>query len=616
MFAWFVRHIIRGRVAAVVLAATILALSGGDQPARAEGSLPCDDPMVMVFDTSLRAGSELGPGIAGFGVFDATGVVVDWGGTGIAYPATGTGAAVDRVQVYRDPPNPQSPYGWIGFQYDSPGSYTVRLCGAIRHFTSAGGGTHSAMTKVLDFGTLGTTNFSQAFYGAWDLTAVPDELPPGITNTSAMFEYAANFNSSIGSWDTSHVTDMSEMFHAARKFNQPIGTWDTSQVTNMELMFEGATAFDQPIGSWDTGRVQWMGDMFADGNTPMTMSVDNYDNLLLGWAGRIQQHGVGLSAPSLYYSQNAAAARSLLIIKYGWTIRDHGLLSKLTQTPTPKVSDASPVTDQVLSVVPGTWGPSAVTLKCQWYRKSPSGTVRAISGATGEQFKVRASDVGYRLRVKVTGSLSGAKSVSKVSAWTSKVAKAHFNTTPAPTFSGVARVGMPLKVVPGSWDPVPSKYRYQWYRVSSTGKRTAIKKATKAVYTPKASDKGRSLKVRVKAYRAGYVTTTRYSAATTPVLPGMVGVTPRIDDTSPAVGQTLTVNEGAWVPGGTTFAYRWYAKSPSGKVSTISGATGRSYQVEERYRSYQIRVKVTGTATDYAPVAKTSAYTAKVTNPA
>jgi hypothetical protein len=184
---------------------------------------------------------------------------------------------------------------------------------------------------------------------------------------------------------------------------------------------------------------------------------------------------------------------------------------------TPKVSDRTPVTEQVLTAIPGSWGPDGVAVSYRWYRKSSSGTVRVIEGATGETYVVRPSDVRYRLRVKVTGTLPAAKAISRYSSWTSKVAKAKFATAPTPTITGVAQVSAPLTVAPGTWEPT-AKLDYKWYRVSSSGKKTAIKKATKATYTPKATDKGLRLKVRVKAYRAGYVTTIRYSANTSRVL--------------------------------------------------------------------------------------------------
>ncbi len=280
----------------------------------------------------------------------------------------------------------------------------------------------------------------------------------------------------------------------------------------------------------------------------------------------------------------------------------------LWPTPSPTVNDTPPVTDQVLTADPGVWGPSGVTLKYQWYRRSPSGTVRAISGAVTGTYQARASDLGQRLRVKVTGVLAGFPSVSKYSAWTSPSARATFTAAPTPAVSGVARVGMLLAVATGTWDP-SGNFKYQWFRVSTTGANTAIAGATKASYTPTSSDLGRSLKVRVKGYRSGYSTTTRYSQATTAVLPGMVGATPKLSDTTPHVDQELTASEGNWTPVDVTFTYQWYAKSPSGKVYTISGATAKTYSVDAKYVGYKLKARVTGSKSEYAPASKTSAYT-------
>lgn len=182
---------------------------------------------------------------------------------------------------------------------------------------------------------------------------------------------------------------------------------------------------------------------------------------------------------------------------------------------TPKISDTTPVTAQRLTVQPGRG--QVGRLSYRWYRKSPSGKVRLIKGATGASYAVRASDVRYRLRVKVTAT-SQSKSISKYSSWTSKVAKAKFTAAPTPSVNGVAQVGGRLAAAPGAWEPSP-KLRYQWYRVSASGKRSAIHKATKANYTPTSQDEGRQLQVRVKAYRSGFVTTTRYSTVTGKTLP-------------------------------------------------------------------------------------------------
>ncbi|HSK33791.1 MAG TPA: hypothetical protein VK903_09920, partial [Propionicimonas sp.] len=170
-----------------------------------------------------------------------------------------------------------------------------------------------------------------------------------------------------------------------------------------------------------------------------------------------------------------------------------------TFVPTvPVLSNTRPAVEQKVTANTGSWGTGVVTFAYKWYRVSSSGRSSAISGAVQRDYLVAAKDVGYKLKVKVTGSGKGTASrYSKVSA---KVKKATFATVPAPTITGTAKVGQVLTAVPGTYVPV-AKPKYQWYRGSK-----AIKKATAATYLLKAADLGKVMKVRVTATRPGYVT--------------------------------------------------------------------------------------------------------------
>jgi len=85
----------------------------------------------------------------------------------------------------------------------------------------------------------------------------------------------------------------------------------------------------------------------------------------------------------------------------------------------------------------------------------------------------------------------------------------------------------------------------------------------------------------------------------------MAGTVPTITGAT-KVGSTLTATRGAWTPGA-TFAYAWLR---NGKP--ISGATGASYVLTATDLATQIQVKVTGSKTGFAKLAKTSVKTAKV----
>ncbi|WP_422106258.1 BspA family leucine-rich repeat surface protein [Winogradskyella sp.] len=185
------------------------------------------------------------------------------------------------------------------------------------------------------------TNISAMFYhtavfnqdiGDWNVSSV--------TNMGAMFYYTSAFNQDIGDWDVSSVTVLHSMFNGSSAFNQDIGNWDVSSVAHMSYMFQNASAFNQDIGSWDVSSAEYMKDMF-DG---ATLSVDNYDALLLGWSTldpgetQIPENITTFSGGNSQYCLGEAA-RQNLIDNYGWIIPDGGLSSSCASyvTLSPKV---------------------------------------------------------------------------------------------------------------------------------------------------------------------------------------------------------------------------------------------------------------------------------------
>jgi surface protein len=98
-----------------------------------------------------------------------------------------------------------------------------------------------------------------------------------------MFAGAAAFNQDLTSWNVSNVTNMSAMFDGAVNFNNSgptqsgmassilAGTkplpWTTSAVTDMSFMFRGAKSFNQNINSWDVSKVTNFTRMFSGGDT-------------------------------------------------------------------------------------------------------------------------------------------------------------------------------------------------------------------------------------------------------------------------------------------------------------------------------------------------------------
>jgi len=432
--------------------------------------------------------------------------------------------------------------------------------------------------------------------GAWNTSKV--------TNMSYLFKEAKAFNHDMSTWDTSKVSDMSYMFEEAAAFNQDLGSWNTGKVTNMLYTFDLATAFDQDLGSWNVTSLEYANEMFAG----VSLSVGNYDALLIGWAKQPVRSGIVFSGGLSKYSPAAQAGRTTLTGTHGWTITDGGLPT-LTPTPTPAVDNKTPKVDQTLTALPGAWGPAPVALAYQWYRVNTHGKVYRISGATHATYQVKGADAGYRLKVKVAGSKPDYASASRTSKLTARVAKARFTTIPVPavTVDGTPRVGKVVTVTPGTYMPVQGRFSYQWYRGKS-----AIMGATKASYKLTTKDKGRQLKVRVKAYRIGYYTSTRYGLVPGLVRAGLIAITPKLSDVTPAVGQALSITPKtaitAWRPQPVTVGYQWYRGS-----TPIAGATAATYTVTVTDRGKRLKVAITGSKDDYKPVTKTSSSSRPVT---
>ena len=158
---------------------------------------------------------------------------------------------------------------------------------------------------------------AQAFnqdIGSWNVD--------NVTNMEHLFNHATGFNQDISLWDVSNVTNMTYMFADAYAFNQDIGNWIVSGVTNMSNMFNNAVEFEQNIGNWDVSSVTDMSNMFSG----VTLSVANYDSLLIGWdALNLQSNVIFNGGNSKYSSGQAETARNHIISNDNWTITDGGL---------------------------------------------------------------------------------------------------------------------------------------------------------------------------------------------------------------------------------------------------------------------------------------------------
>jgi surface protein len=154
------------------------------------------------------------------------------------------------------------------------------------------------------------TAFNQDI-GSWDVS--------NATNINYMFGGATAFNQDIGSWDVSSATNISFMFSGATSFNQNIGNWDVRNVVNMRSMFKNAPAFNQDIGGWNVSSVNDMRSMFEN----VTLSIANYDSLLIGWNAQALKPSVSFDGGNSKYCAGTSA-KANMIASDNWVITDGG----------------------------------------------------------------------------------------------------------------------------------------------------------------------------------------------------------------------------------------------------------------------------------------------------
>lgn len=265
---------------------------------------------------------------------------------------------------------------------------------------------------------------------------------------------------------------------------------------------------------------------------------------------------------------------------------------KLTRTPTPKIVGTARV-GSTLTARPGTWAPAPVTLTYRWYRGSA-----AISGATRPTYKLTTADGGQRVSVRVTGTRTGYVRVTKVSAAVYVIRT--LTATPVPTITGTPRVGRTLTAVPGSWQPGPVTFTYQWLRDN-----TPISGATRATYLATAGDVTHLLAVRVTGTKSGYAVVTRTSAQLR--VTGTLTRTPVPTILGPAtIGSTLSLEPGDWDIG-VALSAQWLRDG-----APIAGATDFWYTITDADAGARLSVRVTGSRAGYVPVTRTSSQTPPV----
>lgn len=156
--------------------------------------------------------------------------------------------------------------------YDVPGVYDIVFEGTVDKFEMMSPTSQPCLTEVTWWGKDVTTNASDIFASATNLTQTVAP-PTTVTSAARMFSGATSFNQNINDWDVSNIAIMTAMF-SNTTFNQPLDKWDMSGTTDTRMMFYNSP-FNQPLAAWDTGSITTMATMFA--NTPFNQPIGNWN---------------------------------------------------------------------------------------------------------------------------------------------------------------------------------------------------------------------------------------------------------------------------------------------------------------------------------------------------
>ena len=176
---------------------------------------------------------------------------------------------------------------------------------------------------------------------------------------------------------------------------------------------------------------------------------------------------------------------------------------------------------RTLTANPGTWsGSTPMTFTYRWLRCPTDGGAAdgsnclVIGGATSNSYRLRDTDVGLRIRVRVTaqnadGSDSAASNPTGIVQGSSKPN----NLTP-PSIAGDPVLGQTLTADPGVWSGTqPITFSYQWRSCNRQGGSCQnIAGAVARTYNLRQTDVGTTLRIRVTA-RNSIGTTRRHLGA-------------------------------------------------------------------------------------------------------
>ena len=254
------------------------------------------------------------------------------------------------------------------------------------------------------------------------------------------------------------------------------------------------------------------------------------------------------------------------------------MMTEFLTTAAPSL--VSSVSISATSVWPGqtltaTISPASASVTYKWLND------RGVTLGTGSSYTVQTSDAGRKIRVTVTGrnGTSGTASSSWATVQGNGYVSVGYALTSVTISDTTPTVGQTLTA---SWRPTAATANVAWYR------HNGVLVGSGSSYTVKAADAGYCLYAVAigTGSTTGEVTSANTAAVTTGTSSTIALQSVSISDTTPAVGQTLTVSV---QPAGATASFTW--RSSDGRILGY----GNSYTVTTEDLGDSIYVYANGT---------------------
>lgn len=250
-------------------------------------------------------------------------------------------------------------------------------------------------------------------------------------------------------------------------------------------------------------------------------------------------------------------------------------VANFSEAPAPVITGTARV-GETLSTWIGTWLPAPTTFTFQWKRNGVK-----IPGATASDYTLSATDVGQVITVSGIGSTANIPAFITDSLPTAKVLPGSLGWSTL-KFDGNQLIGNTLTSTVGAWTPGPVTLSRQWMRDG-----VAVPGATGTTYLLTNADWGTSIRLDVTGSRAGYLTATHGTSATSPIRRGFSTAPEPVITGTLKVGKTVTASTSGWAPTPTSFTYEWRRDN-----FPIAGATGKTYTITKADADHALSVYV------------------------